>query len=166
MDVKKKILALSVMIIFALFIGYGIEVFNPTPDSRDIYSAYSFDECEAAGGEWKDDRVPNRVVADGESEGSGGEDYGYCSTSKEFENLREGKAKIVFIASLIIGIIGVVVASFLKVNSVSSGILGGSVLTMLYGTIRYWQYAQNTLKFVLLGLALAVLIYLGYKKIK
>jgi hypothetical protein len=166
MDIKKKILALSVMIIFALFVGYGIEVFNPTPESRDIYSAHTLDECVAAGGEWREDRVPKRVVVENESDELLGESYGYCSTSNEFENLREGKAKIVFIASLIIGILAVIVASFLKVNSISAGILGGGVLTILYGTIRYWQYAQNTLKFVLLGLALGVLIYLGYKKIK
>jgi len=38
-------------------------------------------------------------------------------------------------------------------------------LLILYGTIRYWQHAQNILKFVLLGVALAVLIWLAYKKI-
>ena len=55
---------------------------------------------------------------------------------------------------------------FVRKDLVANGILGGAVLIILYGTIRYWQHANDILKFILLGFALGILIWLGYNKIE
>ena len=48
-------------------------------------------------------------------------------------------------------------------SQLAFGALG---VTLIYGTLRYWQHANNLLKFVLLGIALTILILVGYKKLK
>ena len=42
----------------------------------------------------------------------------------------------------------------------------GGILTIFYGTIRYWRHANDTLKFILLGIVLAVLIGVAIKKLE
>jgi len=44
--------------------------------------------------------------------------------------------------------------------------VGGGILIILYGTLRYWRYAEDVLKFVLLGIALGILIWIAYKKLE
>ena len=50
--------------------------------------------------------------------------------------------------------------------SVSAGLMGGGVLTILYGVIRYWTDLPDYGRFIILGIILAILIWLGYKRIK
>ena len=64
------------------------------------------------------------------------------------------------------GLGAVIVGMVLRKDAISTGVLGGGVLTILYGTIRYWDHASDILKFILLGVALAVLIWVGYTKLK
>ncbi|MBT5342405.1 hypothetical protein HOL59_02360, partial [Candidatus Woesearchaeota archaeon] len=74
--------------------------------------------------------------------------------------------KIVFIVSIIVGLMAIFTGVLLKKDAASTGILSGGVLLIIYGTIRYWQHANDTLKFILLGIVLAVLIWIAYKKLK
>ena len=69
----------------------------------------------------------------------------------------------VFIISGIIGIIIIIIGAILRITSVSAGLFGGGVLTIIYGTTNYWSELGDLARFVILGIALIVLIYLGYK---
>ncbi|KKP98523.1 MAG: hypothetical protein US06_C0007G0001, partial [Parcubacteria group bacterium GW2011_GWC2_36_17] len=40
------------------------------------------------------------------------------------------------------------------------------LISFLVGTVGYWSAIQDYLRFVILGIVLAVLIYIGYKKLK
>tara|TARA_Y100000310_G_C20057215_1_gene523293 strand:+ start:39 stop:527 length:489 start_codon:yes stop_codon:yes gene_type:complete len=158
---KTTILTIAIAVIFTFFVGYGIEVFNPSPDREDVcsYEAFVTQDpalCEKAGGMWRD-------------EGTSPKPEGYCDGKKcydKFALLEAAHNKVVFIVSVIIGILAFIAAFNLKQNAVSTGIVGGSILLILYGTIRYWQHASDILKFILLGIALAALIWFAYKKIK
>ena len=70
-----------------------------------------------------------------------------------------------FIVDVIAGVIAVVVGLLLNKDTISTGIVSGGVLLLLYGTIRYWRYANNILKFILLGITLAILIWIAYKRL-
>ena len=165
MKIKRMLVILGIAFIFALFVGYGIEVFDSSPKyedfcSRDLFDIKNESECLAQGGEWREDLgVPKSV--DG---------AGFCGEPKECYNqlndAREKQSKTVFIVALVVGVLTVVLSFFLKKEEVGAGLLGGSILLILYGTIRYWEFANNVIKFVLLGVALAVLIWIGYKKLK
>ena len=165
MQIKNKLIIIGIALVFALFIGYGIEVFDPTPKHDDfcqnaLYNYNNEDECLANGGEWRTDHFGPK------SEGV----YASCQPLKEcynqFDNASKKQGKTIFIVSLVISIITIIVSFIIKKEEVASGLLGGSILLILYGTIRYWEYAQNVIKFGLLGVALAVLIWIGYKKLK
>ncbi|MDP3734246.1 MAG: hypothetical protein Q8R37_03375 [Nanoarchaeota archaeon] len=166
MEKKKVIVAIAIALIFALFIGYGIEVFNPTPKydkfcPQRIYEARDETSCTEAGGVWQEDTsvaAPKPVPA------------GYCNQPKEcYEDFDQAAAKhdkMVFIIAVIFGLAGIVTGIILQKETVGVGLLIGGILTILYGTIRYWQHANSTLKFILLGIVLAVLIWIGYKKLE
>ena len=161
---KNFIMVIGIAILFALFVGYGIEVFDPAPKNeefcrQDLYEMQEKSTCEDAGGLWQgyEGGAPAPV------KGS------YCSAPyKCYDDFSQAQAKhdkIVFIVAIIIGILGVITGVILKKDIVSAGITAGSILLILYGTIRYWQHANDTLKFILLGIALTVLIWLAYKKL-
>ena len=69
----------------------------------------------------------------------------------------------VFIISGIVGIIAIIIGAVLQLTSVSAGLFGGGVLTIIYGAITYWSELADWARFIILGIALVVLIFLGYK---
>jgi hypothetical protein len=170
--VKQTILAVAIAIVLALFVGFAIHAWSPGP-KYDVYCRpalnkpfYAKADCEAAGGVWTDYGAaaapkcpPNEPCA-----------TGYCDVytrcSKQFNDANSVYTRTVFIIATIAGIIAVFVGGVvLKLESVSSGIMGGGVLTMIYGIIRYWMDASNLLRVVILGIILVVLIWMGYKKL-
>ena len=93
-----------------------------------------------------------------------------CQVAKEctscnidFDKSRNIYFRNVFIISGIVGIIVIVIGAVLNLTSVSAGLFGGGVLTIIYGTMNYWSELADWARFIILGIALAVLIYLGYK---
>ena len=164
MDKKRVLISIAIAVIFALFVGYGIEVFHDAPNGNDhcpsdIYEMDNEEECLAAGGLWEENEEnPPKPV------------YGRCMVAPDcydnFSLLMAKHDKIVFIVSIIVGILAIVTGIILRKDAVSQGILGGGLLLILYGTLRYWRHADEVLKFVLLGITLGLLIWLAYKKLK
>ncbi len=72
----------------------------------------------------------------------------------------------IFLIAGITGIGCIVGGSFLKIENVGSGLIGGGILTVIYGIIRYWGDAENILRVIIIGIALGVLIWIGFKKHK
>ncbi|HIJ11959.1 TPA: hypothetical protein HA278_07920 [Candidatus Woesearchaeota archaeon] len=155
MITKQTILSLAIALIFVLFVGYGIEVFHDNPDYPDLHHVITEENCTEQQGKW---------VQSPKFEGQ--ETRGFCEVGDQFKENRTRHDKIVFIVSIIVGLGAVIVGMVLRKDAISTGVLGGGVLTILYGTIRYWDHASDILKFILLGVALAVLIWVGYTKLK
>ena len=87
--------------------------------------------------------------------------------NKEYRDKREIYNRNVFIIAVVAGLIAVVLGGIvLKLESVSAGIMGGGVLLIIYGTLRYWGDMGDVLRFIILGAVLVVLIWLGYRKFK
>lgn len=166
--IRQTILSVSIALIFALFVGYGISTFYGSPKyemyckDRFGMGAYETKEaCEAEGGRWFEIECPEDI----ENCKSG-----YCDPSytcmQEYDSAREVYDRNVFIITLIIGLVAIITGGImLSVESVGSGIMGGGVLTVVYGTIRYWGHAPDALRFTILGVALAVLLWLGYTRL-
>lgn len=172
MKKKSIIISIAIAIILALFVGYGIEVFNPTPDQEDfcrndLYEINSESKCLVAGGEWNSNKGVPRPVETTEVTVDPKITQGFCNPGKAcydgYQNAMTDNDLIVFIAAVLLGLIAVVIGVILKKDAVSMGVLSGGVILILYGTLRYWRHANDILKFIILGIALGVLIFLSYK---
>jgi len=179
--VKDLILGIAIAIIFAMFIGFGIEAFYPSPE-RDEFcgnTPYDIEVDSCPNQDFQKVRpVPMEEYPDScwcEQDCSSGTcitigpchktnpDYKQCQD--EFRETEEDYNRNLFIATSIIGLIAMLVGGFvLSHTSVSPGLMGGGFITIIYGLIRYWRFAGDKLKFVILGLILALLIYVAYKK--
>ena len=151
---KETILFVAIALTFVFFVGYGIEVFSASPQynnfcSDKYYELDSQEACEEDGGSWRID---------------------HCNPPKEcqeqFDIAQNKHDQVVFIISTIVGLIAILVGIILKKKVVGTGLLGGGVILIIYGTLRYWQHANDLLKFIILGAALATLIWIGYKKLR
>jgi hypothetical protein len=167
--VKQVILAVAIAIVLALFVGFGINTFYAPPEYEDFCSRpvpgkeiETQEECEAQGGRWTPhvgECPEGRDCAEGWCE----PDF---ECREQFDEVRSAYNKKVFIIATIAGLIAVFLGGVvMKLESVSSGIMGGGVLAIIYGIIRYWSDAPDVLRFVILGVILAILIWLGYKKL-
>ena len=86
----------------------------------------------------------------------------YCQ--KEYDKADEKYSRGLFLISIIFGVFVIAISALLvSVNSVSSGLMFGSLMFIIYGSARYWRFMNDWLRFIILGIALVVLIYVGYK---
>jgi hypothetical protein len=186
---KKVLLAIGIAIVFALFIGFGINTFYKEPKYENFCGPYPaiMDEktCTAEGGNWTLPEQPEGVVyltctekianttqkqysctQDANSMKSAGWcNYNERKCDKSFRDAMEPYNRNVFIISVIFGLAAIILGVTLMLGSVSAGLMAGGILTVLYGVIRYWGFAQDWLRFTILGITLAVLIWLGYKRL-
>jgi hypothetical protein len=159
-------------------------------EGREYGSHEGKDVCESKGGKWREETAfPKPVMLEDQMlctriETSTEGEYvlnckdrerqelesGYCDMTfyceKDYKEANEGYTKILFIVASFIGLVVFIIGGFvLKHESVSPGLMGGGFLTIFYGIIRYWEFAGDKLRFFILGLILAMLIYLGYRKL-
>ncbi len=193
---KHIFLAIAIAIVFVFFTGFGISTFYKTPQYEDFcgerekfVEIRTKESCDNEGGKWNLNEVArplakiddNQLLCTKTSEQDDAvslncqtqvdiENQGYCDRDfycrEEFDGVRENYNRNVFIIETGIGIIALIVGFALKLASISSGIMGGGILTIIYGTIRYWSDLPDYGRFIILGITLAILIWLGYKKIK
>ena len=162
---KQTLLAIAIAIVLTAFVAYGISVFYESPDYEDFCpklprAVQTEETCTAEGGLWspamrpcpQNERCPE----------------GYCDLHfecrQEYDQVHDQYNRNVFIASMIFGLIILVIGLTLKLESVSTGIMGGGVLTLFIGIIGYWGDLSKYVRLVLLGVLLLILIWIGYKK--
>lgn len=184
LKIKETILGVSIAVIFVLFVVFGIKAFYKEPKYEDFCNTtmfmekpYAFREpyrelnqslcnkIEVKNYEFEQDcagRKGQVVYAPDENGCRVAKECSFCH--KNFQDVMNVYNKNVFIVSGIIGIAVIVIGAVLKLTSVSSGLFGGGVLTIIYGTMNYWSELADWARFIILGVALAVLIYLGYRK--
>jgi hypothetical protein len=187
--IKETILGISIAIIFVFFVVFGIKAFYKEPKYEDfctrgtlvdvVYTKGHYPEpypirgkeienpCAKAIQEYdkfrKDCAAKKADVIFGYDENGCqiGKECTFCQ--QDYDKARNIYFRNVFIISGIVGIIAIVIGAILKLTSVSAGLFGGGVLTIIYGTTNYWSELADWARFVILGIALIVLIYLGYK---
>ena len=173
MEPKKRLPVLKwativgIVIVLNLFFSVAISVVYPQPEFDDFCEQRQIekpiadeDACIAIGGQWT--ATPKL-----ESE----EISGHCNRNficaQEYENARDAYQRNVFIALVVLGIIslvgGVVLSSY---SAVSVGLSYGGVLTFIIASIRYWDAAPNVVKLVIVGVALAVLLFVAARKFR
>ncbi|MCF7862195.1 GRP family sugar transporter [Candidatus Woesearchaeota archaeon] len=165
--VKKVLLAIAIAIILAFFLGYGVVTFYKENCSDDNYIRYpekiNYTLCSEVESDYS--QTQSDCYKDGGRPRFDYDENG-CGIMTECNMCYAHYEKTVFILNVILGIICVILGGVvLKHPSVSSGIMSGGILVLIYSTIRYWGLLQDYLRIIILGIVLAILIWMGYKKL-
>lgn len=187
---KQNILILAIATVLFFFVYYGLGTFYPDPEYNDfcnqtVYNLRIDTEelCLKYGGKWfapqsdvvsiSEEYLCTKIIGGNETnltlncrpyEQSGHCDVNYYC-SEAYSEATETYNKNVFIMAVILGIALVYLGGgILRLESVSSGIMGGGVLTVFYGVVKYWGFTTDAVRFAMLGVALFVLIWLGYRR--
>jgi hypothetical protein len=182
-SIKKTILGIGIALLLVLFWGYSVHTFYERPESddfcKDTKPMIEVDYCEDYDEEVIHPEFRGPVPVPGgkgcycyevDKEGNkkcetANPEYTKCWES--YDVSREKHEKNSFIVLVILGLLSIFVGGvLLKVEAVSSGIMGGGVLTLLYAALRFWGSLPDYGRLLILGVALATLIWLGYKKFK
>ncbi len=163
MNIKEKLFATAIAIVLVAFITVGIETFYKQPENP----------C------YKAELIPKTFSCDFLQESNKTECYKqernfYEDQSRinqkcydEFKPIEDNYKRNVFIILITIGVLITIFGLFLKdVPSVYLGLMFGGIISILQGIIRYWANMNEYLRFVILGILLAILIWISYKKLK
>jgi len=178
---KRTILGIAIAILLAFFWGHATSTFYKEPETedfcKDIKSIITVESCDDYDYEPTESRRPymipekkfcscNEIDKEGTVECTAtNPEYDKCMN--EYEEKRETHEKYSFSILVVLGLISILVGGLLlKVESVGSGIMGGGVLTIIYASMRYWNSIQDYARLGVLGVALIVLIWIGYRKFK
>ncbi|MEK9151155.1 MAG: hypothetical protein AAB547_00820 [Patescibacteria group bacterium] len=173
-SIIKWALIIGITIVVNLFITYLVDVIYQSPEFTDFCPEQQINraiETEAAcleiGGQWNENieaksMTPQITVP---------VPAGYCNTtytcSKQYDDVMKVYNRNVFVVFIIAGILLLIGSVFLKgVEAVSLGLSFGGVLALIIGSVRYWSDMNDILRVILLGIALAGLIYVAWKKFK
>ncbi|MEP7162560.1 MAG: hypothetical protein ABI747_02250 [Candidatus Moraniibacteriota bacterium] len=127
------------------------------------------DACLKLGGQWTENAQPMSVP-----EGKTlviPQPAGYCdqnfTCAKEYQDATSLYNRNVFIVFVVFGLMLLMGGVFLSTSeAVSLGLSFGGVIALIIGSTRYWSDMQEWLRVIVLGIALAGLIYFAWKKFK
>lgn len=186
--VFKWLLALSIAIVANLFATYAIDIFYPQPqfenfcEQKQVKPAVLTKEaCMSVGGQWSEDvyegvpvkgsvrtEAPTPAVPPSEQ---APQVRGYCNEQytcgKAYEEANKVYQRNVFVGMIIVGTLLLIGGLFLVgLEAVALGLSFGGVFAFIIGTTRYWSNMDERLRVVVLGVALAALLWVGVKKFR
>ncbi len=155
---KKVGLALAIMIVFNLFVNVGIYTFYKGPEYDDY--------CAAVVAPDKEIKTEARCAElNGSWQGSYCDLYKSCND--QFQSVESVYNRNVFIVLVVIGTVALIAGLFLQqVSAVANGFMFGGIISIFIGTVRYWSNMDEYLRFAILGIVLAILIWLGVSKLR
>lgn len=144
MKIKEIILGIAIAIIFLMFCVFGTKLIYDSPKYEDYCDYHELGKIDPI----NDSAYYNQV---------------YQECSEKYDIANKNYSKNMFIISLIFGVLVIAFCTiFIAINSISGGLMLGSLMFIIYGTSRYWSYMDDLMRFIVLGVALAVLIYVAY----
>ncbi|MBW2999458.1 hypothetical protein KY339_02195 [Candidatus Woesearchaeota archaeon] len=186
MSLKKTALAIGIAVIFVVFIAYGLYVFYEPPkryEQSDCNEKYECDKeiikCyESLEVERSIELAPvpvgyydncSKDVYDDPAYWECVEQRDKCQEEFNKQTERYKHARNSFFVLFVIALGAIITGILLNLESISSGLITGGVLVMLWSliyTVTFWTQWNKYVKLAALGIVLAILIYLGYKKIE
>ncbi|MBI4438411.1 hypothetical protein HY640_00600 [Candidatus Woesearchaeota archaeon] len=177
--VKRWGLAIAIAIVLNLFVNYGIATFYKAPKYEDYCPAMAYERAKFPYAEPKN-CTPVTVSEQLEKNCTESKGYiqykydsvgcptkAYCETCQySFQQVHDKYESNVFFILVVVGVTSLVAGLAINVQSVGTGLLIGGIISILVGTIRNWSNLADIAKFVILGILLAILIFIGYRKLR
>ncbi|HLC46580.1 MAG TPA: hypothetical protein VJI75_02455 [Candidatus Nanoarchaeia archaeon] len=179
MKVKNLLIGFAIAVILPFVVGYGINTFDASPEYQqycnDSYYPYSI-PVKVPGPEYGMNCSFNPALDQDMQNCSMNRgiprikyDERGCSLNmtcdmcqKGFDAAQKSHQRIVFVVAGIIGVIAIIIGAMLfSVEAVGAGLMGGGIVSLIYGNIVYWQNLDNLMKFLILLAALVIVIYVG-----
>ncbi len=165
MKTKELVLAVAIMVLTIFVTFYGINTIFPKADYEDFCGARNVvklieteTECVDAGGAW----TPEERQCVTEPCPQGYCDL-YSQCNADYENANKIRSQKVFYIALPLGILIITLGSFVfGLEVVGTGLIGGGIGTLIYGSGAFWPYTENWVRFLLSLLGLVILIWLIY----
>jgi hypothetical protein len=173
-------LVFAIAIVLNLFWTYAVRVAYHEPTYEDfcprqqvVERIETRERCLEVGGQWNEN-VPEKYPVPGTTAPDGGAmpvQSGYCNQEftcqQKFEDANKVYNRNVFIVFTVVGIAALAASVFAgAAEAVALGLSFGGVLSLIIGSVRYWSDMEDILRVVILGVALAALIWTAYKKFK
>ncbi|MEM4625535.1 MAG: hypothetical protein QXJ28_02110 [Candidatus Pacearchaeota archaeon] len=172
MNIKNLALGIAIVVLTSFVSIYGIQTFysrEPLYDNFCNRSFYRSDiinnsaDCRAVGGMWNEYPSYDNNPEIGEVKKLSG----YCDVEytcrREFEAAIKRYSRDLFIITIPVGVLLIIVgAALFSIEFIGAGIMLGGVITLIYGSSRYWPMADNFFKFIISLIGLVVVIFFGY----
>lgn len=175
MKVKNLVLGIGIFLVFMFLLHNGIRVFSPSPQYEDFCDSnrwYNTKPILAGGNCTYSENLRQQEQACYNQKGQPIYDYDNfgCQVSVtecdlcqvQYDDARESFNKMVFIVSLIVGILILLVGYLvLSIEPVGSALMASGIGAIVYGTISNWENLGTLGRFLLLLLAFILLIWIA-----
>ncbi len=179
-SILKWSLIIGIVIVLNLFYNYTLSLVFSAPEYNTFcaqkqinISPDTQEKCVAEGGAWTqypsgtNPKLINQPVLIDQS--STATPVGYCdqtfSCNQKYQDASKVYDRNVFITLVVLGVITFVASLFfVGFELLSIALSIGAVLDFVIASIRYWARADDLIKVLILGVALAVLIWVAVKK--
>ena len=146
--IKEVLLALGIAIMIPVIVYWGVNIFYSV---NDVKSKYPYSETESLSDEKNPDIIVDQKLA--------------AKESVEKHETMDTYRQISFWTFLIFAIIAIFIGTFIKINSLSLGFIGGGVFNLIWGiTNSSNRPLMNFCIFLLLLLTLIFIIVRGDKE--
>ena len=180
METKPKVLKwaliIGIVVVLNLFFNYAISLFYKEPDynayfpqSQVVEPITTKEACLKVGGQWTESPI-SPISKNGYTTPvpATNQITSYCNPDftkqQEYNDAQKVYERNIFIILVMLGVISLILGAFLANEIVTLGLSWGGVLSLVIASMRYWSTADNIIKVLILGFALAVLIWLAIKK--
>ncbi len=165
---QQVILTIAIAIVLVAFVMYGSSVIyeEPTYDrfclpEKMINVPETKISCEQEGGLWQP-HPETRCLPQEKCPKGWCDQHHTCR--KTYEQERKVYERNVFFIVSTLGLIALTTGLSLQLATVSAGISIGGLILLIISIVRYWNEFGKYIRLLLLGLVLAALIFIAYKK--
>jgi len=145
---KKFGFGVGIALVLPMLIHYGVSTFTPKP-KWDNYYTYDYYQYQHASEEEKKKLEEERKKKEEE----------YRKQRKVFE-------RNLFYVATPVGIMAIVVGSFIAIQAIGAGLIFGGIFTLIDGFCWYWTELHDWMRFVSLLVAFITLVIMGAMKLK
>jgi len=185
-DLRRVAIIFVIAVLYAIFVNAAIAAFYPAPRYEDFCKAQFYPEKPYPATVDRKNcpkyKEPTQEELDKCSQDKGSPEYKYdaygCTVEykgcnfcqRDFDKSNQKYSFNYFIISSILALVAIAVGLLLpETNSlnqwVATGFMLGGLITLFFGTFRYYEYLGRYVKPFIILTELLIVIYLSYKKL-